>query len=134
MTGLCPTGILANTLPKPTASIGLVASQFGFDTWADGWHSGMLMMLREPTEVPLPAFATSSSVRVGARSAQMGATPTGMVVEGVEKTVPMPLAVAVPKGVTVEPIAERIVVPVGMPLPETDSPAVNPAIETAVII
>ena len=61
MTGLCPTGTVARTWPKPTASMGLVGSQLGLVGSAATEQSGMLMMLTEPGEVPLPALATTSS-------------------------------------------------------------------------
>src|SRR5947209_20289297 len=63
--------------------MGLTGSQFGLVGNAATEQSGILIMLTEPGEVPLPAFATTSSARVGAKSAQMGATPTGMVLTGV---------------------------------------------------
>src|SRR5438046_1283526 len=83
MMGLRPTGTVARTWPKPTASIGLAALQLGLVGNALTWQSGMLMTLSEPGVVPVPWFATTSSEMVGTRSAQTGATPTGMVVVGV---------------------------------------------------
>ena len=75
MMGFTPTGILARICPKPMASTGLLGSQFGLVGSAATEHRGMLMMLTEPAVVPFPAFATTSSLRVGARSAQLGAVP-----------------------------------------------------------
>ena len=50
-------------------------------------------------------------------------------------TVPVPPAVALAESSTVEPVAEMIVVPVGIPAPETNCPAVNPAmLETPVML
>src|ERR1700678_134742 len=78
MTVLMPVGTVARTVPKPTASTGLLRSQVGLLIWAVAEQSGMLMMLSEPGLTPSPAFATTSSLRVGAKSAQSGAVPTGM--------------------------------------------------------
>src|SRR5580704_2495285 len=78
MRGLTPTGTFARTWPKPVASAGFVGSQLGLVGSALVLQSGMLMMLTDPGVVPLPALATTISLRVGAKSAQSGATPTAM--------------------------------------------------------
>src|SRR5215469_3668190 len=79
-----PTGTVARTVPKPTASTGLLGSQFGLVGRAAAEHSGMLMMLTEPWWTPSPALATTISFRVGAKSAQSGDWPTliGLVAPG----------------------------------------------------
>src|SRR6516162_4102854 len=78
MRGFTPTGTFASTCPKPLASIGLLTSQFGLPGRADAEQRGMLMMLTEPGDFPVPALATTNSLRVGARSAHTGETPTGI--------------------------------------------------------
>src|SRR5215467_53830 len=105
MMGLWPTGTVARTWPKPPASMGLFESQFGL-FWAVAEQRGMLMMLTEPGVVPLPWLATTSSALVGARSAQMGFTPTEIVLDRVEMTVPVPPEVAFAERRTVEPVIE----------------------------
>src|SRR5258708_21785889 len=76
MTELIPVGTVARTVPKPTASTGLLGSQLGLLGRAATEQSGMLMMLAEPGLTPSPAFATTISLRVGAKSAQSGEVPT----------------------------------------------------------
>src|SRR3984885_4695917 len=82
MTGFTPTGTVATTVPKPIASTGLVRSQFGLPTRAVAEQSGMLMTLSDPGLTPSPAFATSNSLRTGAKSAQSGLTVAGLVHAG----------------------------------------------------
>src|SRR5271156_3539057 len=76
MRGLMPTGTVAMTVPKPTASTGLLGSQLGLIGRAAAEHSGMLMMLSDPGLTPSPALATTISLRAGAKSAQSGEAPT----------------------------------------------------------
>ena len=78
MRGLMPTGTFARTVPKPTASTGLLGSQLGLFGRAVAEQRGMLMMLTEPACTPSPALATTISLRVGAKSAQSGDWPTGI--------------------------------------------------------
>src|ERR1700722_1305492 len=78
MRGVTPTGTVARTVPKPTASTGLLRSEVGLVTCVVVLQSGMLMILSEPGLTPSPALATTSSLRVGAKSAQRGEVPTGM--------------------------------------------------------
>ena len=65
MRGLMPTGTVARTVPKPTASTGLLGSQLGLVGRALAEQSGMLMMLTEPGWTPSPALATTISLRAG---------------------------------------------------------------------
>src|SRR5215471_3922286 len=78
MRGFTPTGTVASTCPKPLASIGLDGSQFGFPGSADAEQRGILTTLTEPGEVPVPALATTNSLRVGARSAHTDETLIGI--------------------------------------------------------
>ena len=78
MRGLMPTGTVARTVPKPTASTGLLGSQLGLMGSAVAEQSGMLMMLTEPAWTPSPALATTISLRAGAKSAQSGEVPTAI--------------------------------------------------------
>src|SRR5258708_26551869 len=64
MRGLMPTGTVARTVPKPTASTGLLGSQLGLVGRAAAEQSGMLMMLTEPAWTPSPALATTISYAV----------------------------------------------------------------------
>src|ERR1700751_5276273 len=84
MRGLIPTGTVARTVPKPTASTGLLMSQLGLVGSATAEQRGMLMMLTEPAWTPSPALATTISLRAGAKSAQSGGWPTlmGLVAPG----------------------------------------------------
>src|ERR1700678_503087 len=76
MRGLIPTGTVARTVPKPTASTGLLRSQLGLEGRAFGWQRGVLMILTEPGWTRAPALATPLSLRAGAKSAQSGEMPT----------------------------------------------------------
>src|ERR1700733_12637692 len=76
MTEFIPVGTFARTVPKPTASTGLLGSQLGLVGRAVAEQRGMLMMLAEPGLTPSPALATTISFRVGAKSAQRGEAPT----------------------------------------------------------
>src|SRR5215469_3021001 len=104
ITGLTPTGTVASTVPKPTASIGLFGSQFGFVAGEAALQSGMLMMLSDPGCVPSPWFSTTSCEVSGERSAHTGCSPsvpvagiTGIATSGplfttlITFTVPEPL-------------------------------------------
>src|ERR1700738_2588529 len=70
MRGLMPTGTVARTVPKPTASTGFLGSQLGLVGRAAAEQRGMLMMLTEPAWTPSPALAPTISLRAGAKSAQ----------------------------------------------------------------
>src|SRR6201999_3902670 len=76
---LIPTCTVARTVPNVVASTGLLGSQVGLVGSVVAEHSGMLTMLNDPVEVPVPSFATTISLLVGTRSAHTGATPTGIV-------------------------------------------------------
>src|SRR5258705_659367 len=81
MRGLMPTGTVARTVPKPTASTGLLGSQLGLVGRAAAEQSGMLMMLTEPAWTPSPALATTISFAafwLYAKSGE-GATVIGLV-------------------------------------------------------
>src|SRR5581483_81494 len=86
-----PTGTVASTVPKPTASTGFAGSQFGFVAGDAVLHSGILIMLNDPGCTPSPWFSTISWLVSGDRSAHTGPCPSVPVagITGIARSLPL---------------------------------------------